>query len=217
MVVINTLEVDQVVKEMKAMLSKETASIDYPVRWHEEAEKTFKRIGEAMEELKKRHDGAERLTFLSNGVFRLLLIRQVKFLLTDVKHQSTVDKLYTDTIKSGVTQILNVLGGHNAATDRKEEIAEPAIPKPSTDNVVVPTMPKTADTFSNMILVRVIKEDLGTLQKPLQVYIPDEGLKTGGMIHSLRTGDLFTVEAAQAKTLVERGIAQIVNINVEGL
>jgi hypothetical protein len=142
------------------------------------------------------------------------MVRQVKFFYTHVNYQSTVDKLYFDTLKSGTMQFLNVLW-KNTVLKQNEETAAPLTTEHSMGNDA--TEPKPIASFSDMVLVRIVKEGLGTAEKPIMISIPDNDLKSGGMEYTLRTGDILTLKASQAKTLVGRGIAVIANIDVEGI
>ena len=229
MVPINPSEVDRVEKELKDLLLRENKSFEAPVRWIGDIDKTFERISEAMEELEKHPEGAERLSFFSNTVQYLLSIRQVKFFVSGANYQSTIDKLYFETVKSSTWELLHVVRKNNfrlevvneEVKEKKEALITATIISSAKggsigDNAeAAPSTPH--DDISNLVVVRVIKEGLGDFEKPLHVYIPDSGLKDGVMEYSLRTGDLLTVEAARAKTLVERGIAVITGINMEAI
>ena len=225
MVPINPLEVDSVEKELKDLLLRENKSFEAPVRWNGDIGKTFERISEAMEELEKHPEGAERLSFFSNTVQYLLSIRQVKFFVSGANYQSTIDKLYFETIKSSTWELLHVVRQNNSRPEVINEVVNEKKEAHLTATIISSTKgdnaelvpPTTHDDISNLVVVRVIKEGLGNSEKPLHVYIPDSGLKEGVMEYSLRTGDLLTVEAARAKTLVERGIAVITGINMEAI
>ena len=214
MIIINAMEVDRIEKEFTGLLLRENKELDTPLRWHDDIEKVFGQIGEAMEELKNHPDGADRLAYFSDTVFSLLLSRQIKFSLSSANYQSTIDKMFFDAAKSSALQIVGMFG-KNAVPHQNEEkvtgVSEiPKLPEPP---IVAESRSNTS--FSDIVLVRIVKENVGTAEKPMTMVIFGDRSKPDGVEYKLRTGDLITVPTSHANTLIERGFATPVNIDLE--
>jgi hypothetical protein len=230
-ITINAIDVDRVEKELTDLLLRENKELDTPVRWHDNIEEVFRRVAEAMEELKNHPDGADRLVYLSDTVFSLLLSRRVKFSLSNANHQSSIDTLFYEAAKSSALQIIGMFG--KDAMHQNEERVNGQQAKPLAVNINSPSgkeskpelekevsaVPSTgndarnSDPYKGYILVRMVQEF--TDPKPFQAEVLDPNDPNKTKTYYLRNGEMFHAPVSLAKFLMERHMAVPVNIDTK--
>lgn len=228
----NPIEIDNIQKEANRLYKDEFIVSEHPVRWNSDSYGLFRRIGEAINELRKHPESLQRAEDLKRIALSTLLFRQYKAEYGDCTHQSEMDKIFMKEVEKAFCTCIGVdifdspqhLEQKNespAENHRLEMVSVVGKPEGQSVDVVQKAEPSIephqvrGDNYKDVILLRVVWKFKGPEPVAIEMHDPTSPNKV--KVYHLRSGDIIHVPAAHAKLFIDRGIAIPVNIEMKGV